>query len=199
MSLYTHRHLRSPRTHTHNNNTLATLFTAERTASSQLQASSSYQSISGDFWFPSWEPILTLTDRLLTWNFNSIFSFPKHLLLERVSQAAKKTCGFKFVCTALWQSRAACWPGEKSSENHSRFLRTPYGVPIKRFISTRWWSGSPSCLLGLCVIYDLWKPAAFECWSQQGWCRSDGEQRQIMLSLSQYRWASQSQKQQHWE
>lgn len=35
------------------------------------------------------------------------------------------------------------------------FLQTPYGVPIKWFISTQRWSGSPLCLQELCVIYDL--------------------------------------------
>lgn len=28
------------------------------------------------------------------------------------------------VCTALQQNSAACWPSEKSSENHSRFTDT---------------------------------------------------------------------------
>lgn len=60
------------------------------------------------------------TDRLLTLNFNSLFSLPKNLLVEELRQIS----GLKYVCATLWHNRAACRPSLNSCETHSHFTDT---------------------------------------------------------------------------
>lgn len=121
--------------------TQPTLFPAEQTTSSRLQLVPLVPVCTNRLWFPSSELILTLTDRILTLNFSSIFSFPRHLLLEKVSQATKKkkkTCGSRCVCALLYNRTVLHVGLVKSQVRTTHVLRTPYSVAIKWFIST-WW------------------------------------------------------------
>lgn len=68
----------------------------------------------------------------------------------------------KNVCALLYDRAEPQVGPAKSLLRTTHVLRTPYSVPIKWFISTRWWSGSPLCLLG--ALRYLWPLKACCLW-----------------------------------
>lgn len=69
----------------------------------------------------------TDTDRVLTLNFNSLFSFPsKKKIISRRGKPNKwaKVCVCACVCATLWHDRATCRPSLNSCERHSHFTDT---------------------------------------------------------------------------